>query len=168
MLARSVLSMEILLLGFALLLAKDLASREGLWLGLALVVLAILALGTLKSKIGWILGWILQFGIILYGFYIFSMFFMGALFLSLWVGAIVIGRKGEALKRLARGKIHNRLGSVMTSQKEQTLVLIKPDGVRRGLIGEIIRRIEAKGYVVENLKMSHVSINQLKKSLSRT
>ena len=50
----------------------------------------------------------------------------------------------------------------MTSQKEQTLVLIKPDGVRRGLIGEIIRRIEAKGYVVENLKMSHVSINQLK------
>jgi hypothetical protein len=104
MLARSVLSMEILLLGFALLLAKDLASREGLWLGLALVVLAILALGTLKSKIGWILGWILQFGIILYGFYIFSMFFMGALFLSLWVGAIVIGRKGEALKRARQGE----------------------------------------------------------------
>lgn len=104
MLARSVLSMEILLLGFALLLAKDLASREGLWLGLALVVLAILALGTLKSRIGWILGWILQLGIILYGFYIFSMFFMGALFLSLWVGAIVIGRKGEALKRARQGE----------------------------------------------------------------
>lgn len=51
---------------------------------------------------------------------------------------------------------------MLTSQKEQTLVLIKPDGVRRGLIGEIIRRIEAKGYVVENLKMSLVSINQLK------
>ena len=31
---------------------------------------------------------------------------------------------------------------------EQTLVLIKPDGVRRNLIGEIIRRCEAKGYVV--------------------
>lgn len=51
---------------------------------------------------------------------------------------------------------------VMTSPKEQTLVLIKPDGVRRGLIGEIIRRIEAKGYVVENLKMSFVPVNQLK------
>ena len=36
---------------------------------------------------------------------------------------------------------------------EQTLVLVKPDGVRRGLVGEIIRRIEAKGYVVKNLKM---------------
>ena len=29
---------------------------------------------------------------------------------------------------------------------ERTLVLIKPDGVRRGLTGEVIRRIEAKGY----------------------
>lgn len=32
------------------------------------------------------------------------------------------------------------------TQTERTLVLVKPDGVRRGLIGEIIRRIEAKGY----------------------
>lgn len=29
---------------------------------------------------------------------------------------------------------------------EQTLVLVKPDGVARGLVGEVIRRIEAKGY----------------------
>jgi len=29
---------------------------------------------------------------------------------------------------------------------ERTLVLVKPDGVRRGLSGEILRRIEAKGY----------------------
>lgn len=35
---------------------------------------------------------------------------------------------------------------------EQTLVLIKPDGVRRNLIGEIISRCEAKGYVVLDLK----------------
>lgn len=35
---------------------------------------------------------------------------------------------------------------------EQTLVLIKPDGVKRNLIGEIIARLEAKGYVVEDLK----------------
>lgn len=35
---------------------------------------------------------------------------------------------------------------------EQTLVLIKPDGVRRNLIGEIIRRCEAKGYVVGAMK----------------
>jgi nucleoside-diphosphate kinase len=35
---------------------------------------------------------------------------------------------------------------------EATLVLIKPDGVRRNLIGEIISRCEAKGYNVAALK----------------
>lgn len=29
---------------------------------------------------------------------------------------------------------------------QRTLVLVKPDGVRRGLVGEVLRRIEAKGY----------------------
>lgn len=29
---------------------------------------------------------------------------------------------------------------------ERTLVLVKPDGVSRGLVGEVLRRVEAKGY----------------------
>jgi nucleoside-diphosphate kinase len=37
--------------------------------------------------------------------------------------------------------------------RERTLVLVKPDGVRRGLTGEVIKRIEAKGYVIQKLKM---------------
>jgi nucleoside-diphosphate kinase len=45
--------------------------------------------------------------------------------------------------------------------KEQTLVLIKPDGVARSLTGEIISRIEAKGYVVTGLKMLKPSKDQL-------
>ena len=36
---------------------------------------------------------------------------------------------------------------------EKTLILVKPDGVRRQLIGEVISRIERKGYVVVDLKM---------------
>ncbi|MEA2684711.1 MAG: nucleoside-diphosphate kinase [Chloroflexota bacterium] len=36
---------------------------------------------------------------------------------------------------------------------EQTLVLVKPDGVQRGLIGEIIGRMERKGLRVHALKM---------------
>ena len=36
---------------------------------------------------------------------------------------------------------------------QATLVLIKPDGVRRNLVGEIIRRCEAKGYKVADLRM---------------
>ena len=31
---------------------------------------------------------------------------------------------------------------------ERTLILVKPDGVRRGLAGEILRRVEAKGYTL--------------------
>jgi nucleoside-diphosphate kinase len=41
----------------------------------------------------------------------------------------------------------------MSAQIEETLVLVKPDGVERGLTGEILRRIEAKGYRVADLKM---------------
>lgn len=36
---------------------------------------------------------------------------------------------------------------------ERTLVLVKPDGVRRGLVGEVIARIETKGYSISALKM---------------
>ena len=36
---------------------------------------------------------------------------------------------------------------------ERTLVLVKPDGVRRGLTGEVIRRIEAKGYTLVALEL---------------
>lgn len=36
---------------------------------------------------------------------------------------------------------------------EETLILIKPDGVKRQLSGEIIRRIEAKGYQIVDIKM---------------
>jgi nucleoside-diphosphate kinase len=36
---------------------------------------------------------------------------------------------------------------------ERTLVLVKPDGVARNLTGEVIRRIEAKGYRIAALQM---------------
>jgi nucleoside-diphosphate kinase len=36
---------------------------------------------------------------------------------------------------------------------ERTLILVKPDGVRRNLIGEVVRRVEAKGYTIAALKM---------------
>jgi nucleoside-diphosphate kinase len=45
---------------------------------------------------------------------------------------------------------HSGIGTVATGQEEQvliqrTLVLVKPDGVRRGLIGDVLARIERKG-----------------------
>jgi nucleoside-diphosphate kinase len=40
---------------------------------------------------------------------------------------------------------------------EQTLVLIKPDGVKRGFVGEILGRIERKGLTIAALELKHVS-----------
>ncbi|MEB3983364.1 nucleoside-diphosphate kinase [Mycobacterium sp. 663a-19] len=39
---------------------------------------------------------------------------------------------------------------------ERTLVLVKPDGVERRLIGEIIGRIERKGLTIAALELRHV------------
>jgi nucleoside-diphosphate kinase len=40
---------------------------------------------------------------------------------------------------------------------EETLVLVKPDGVARNLTGEILRRIEAKGYQLVDIKLLEAS-----------
>jgi len=39
------------------------------------------------------------------------------------------------------------------TQKEKTLLFVKPDGVMRGLTGEIIRRIERKGLLITAIKL---------------
>jgi nucleoside-diphosphate kinase len=36
---------------------------------------------------------------------------------------------------------------------QQTLILVKPDGVTRGLVGEVIARLERKGYTLEALEL---------------
>ncbi len=41
----------------------------------------------------------------------------------------------------------------MPTYVEETLVLVKPDGVARNLTGEILRRIEAKGYQLVDIKL---------------
>ncbi|TFD60695.1 nucleoside-diphosphate kinase [Cryobacterium sp. Hh7] len=41
----------------------------------------------------------------------------------------------------------------MNTRIEETLVLVKPDGVARNLTGEILRRIEAKGYSLVDVKL---------------
>lgn len=44
---------------------------------------------------------------------------------------------------------------------EKTVVLVKPDGVQRGLIGEIIHRFERKGLRLSALKMENLTDNLL-------
>jgi nucleoside-diphosphate kinase len=43
---------------------------------------------------------------------------------------------------------------------EQTLSMIKPDGVRRGLIGDVIGRFEKNGLKIKAMKMLHLSLDQ--------
>ena len=47
------------------------------------------------------------------------------------------------------------------SAVQRSLVLVKPDGVRRGLTGEVIRRIEATGYRGVALEMREATPEQL-------
>ncbi len=40
---------------------------------------------------------------------------------------------------------------------ERTFIMVKPDGVQRGLVGEVIRRFEVKGFILVGLKLVKVS-----------
>lgn len=44
---------------------------------------------------------------------------------------------------------------------ERTFVMVKPDGVMRGLIGEVIHRIEQRGLKILSLKMVHATHDQV-------
>jgi len=46
-------------------------------------------------------------------------------------------------------------------KKERTLVIVKPDGVQRGLIGEIIKRLENAGFKLVALKITMATEKQL-------
>ena len=51
----------------------------------------------------------------------------------------------------------------MTTQTERSLVLVKPDGFKRGLCGEVLRRIEAKGYTLVALSIFIPDLDRLAK-----
>jgi nucleoside-diphosphate kinase len=40
---------------------------------------------------------------------------------------------------------------------EETLIVVKPDALRRGLVGEILKRFEAKGFEIRELQMRTMS-----------
>jgi len=97
-LASAVLTMEIMVMGFAVLLAsKDHSASTLVWGGVIAALLVVSA-ATLRSRVGWILGSALQIALIGYGFVTTPLFFLGVLFLGLWIAAIIVGRKGEAAR----------------------------------------------------------------------
>lgn len=39
------------------------------------------------------------------------------------------------------------------AETQRTFIMVKPDGVRRKLVGEVIKRIETKGYDIKEMKL---------------
>lgn len=97
-LGSAVLTMEFLVMGFALLLAMEKHGALALALGGALAVAIVLTAGVMKKMTGWYLGSIWQVCLIAYGVVVPAMYFLGTLFAGLWVSAFFIGRKGEAIR----------------------------------------------------------------------
>ena len=46
----------------------------------------------------------------------------------------------------------------MAANKERLFILIRPDGVHRGLVGEIIKRFEQKGFKLVAMKVMQVNL----------
>lgn len=109
-LGSAVLSMEFLVMGFAMLLAKDGHGSSVIIYGAVVMFLMIYAIRLLKKRSGWILGSLLQVAMASYSFVVPSMVFVNVLFLGLWIAAIVVGRKGEAARAalLAKGNPADR------------------------------------------------------------
>ena len=97
-LGSAVLVMEFLIMCFAMLIAKDIHEPSTIIAGSVIAILLLLTPGLLKKRTGWILGSILQFLMIGYAVVVPSMAIVGLIFGGLWIAAIVVGRRGEAIR----------------------------------------------------------------------
>ena len=111
-LGSAVLSMEFLIMGFAMLLAKDTHGSATIIYGAVVMFLMIYAIRLLKKRSGWIFGSILQIAMAAYSFVVPSLAIVNVMFVGLWIAAIIVGRKGEAARAalLAQGNPADRKG----------------------------------------------------------
>ena len=63
-----------------------------------------------------------------------------------------------------RENVYNKSMSLSAeeSQRERSFIMIKPDGVQRGLVGEIIKRFEQKGFKLVAIRMMRPGLDHLK------
>ena len=54
----------------------------------------------------------------------------------------------------------------MSGNKERSLLLLKPDAVSRGLVGEVIQRFEQRGFVICAMKMIHATEESMREHYS--
>jgi hypothetical protein len=97
--AASTLVLEALVVSFAGLVARDIErvpAATALGVCGALSVACLLAAGLLRSRAGYGLGWVLQAALVAVGYWVPSMYFLGALFALLLVTAL---RQGARIER---------------------------------------------------------------------
>ena len=70
-----------------------------IFISLGLILLSIMAMGTIKKKYGILIGYLVQIFLILLGFLVNWMFVLGLIFLGLWIMALKIGRRTDELKK---------------------------------------------------------------------
>ncbi len=100
LLALLVLVAEALVVGFATLVAKDLSGltqTQALVGGAGLALLCLVAAGLLRSRLGYLLGWVVQVLMIASAIWVPLMLFLGLAFAGLWVAVLVQGSKADAL-----------------------------------------------------------------------
>jgi hypothetical protein len=98
MFASTVLVSEALVMFFAGLVAKELSSlsaNTALAITCTLALACLLNAGMLRSRAGYVTGSVLQVLIFGFGYWVHSMFFVGALFGGLWIASLWIGRRLE-------------------------------------------------------------------------
>lgn len=94
--AATILGLEILVIFFAGLTATSLkvAGPAQVWLVVAvLIALAVVAMRTLKTELGYGIGSAVQGAVMLSGFFLPVMWFLGAVFVGLWVMALILGTR---------------------------------------------------------------------------
>ncbi|WBQ03269.1 DUF4233 domain-containing protein [Kribbella sp. CA-293567] len=100
-LASIVLAFEFLVLALVtpvMISVADVEPSTALPLCLGLAVLALVAAGLLRNRVGYILGSVLQVAAVGLGFVVPVMFVLGAAFAAFWVASIVLGRRIDEAK----------------------------------------------------------------------
>ena len=94
----AILTLEAITLGLTtpvMITVADVSTGAALAIGLGLLAACIVAAGTLRSTVGYALGWLIQVAAIALGVLVPMMFFLGSVFAVLWGSAYFLGRKIE-------------------------------------------------------------------------
>ena len=92
----AVLIFEVIVFGLAIpvmILVSGVSAVAAAGFGGGAALLALLAAGLLRSRVGYTLGWVAQLAGLALGFLTTTMFIVGALFVAVWVMSFLMGKR---------------------------------------------------------------------------